>query len=70
MLLPGSRKYDMKLIPSSGSDGDNKKAELTVNECEWGKDSGDYTISLVSSNSEDILFLFTVSLNVRCKNTK
>ena len=70
MLLPGSRKYDMKLIPNGGSDSDSKKAELTVNDCEWGKDSGDYTISLVSSTSEDTLFLFTVSLNVRCKTTK
>ena len=73
VLLPGSRKYDMRLISgfesSSGSDSDSKKAELTISNCEWRKDSGDYTLSLVSSTSEDTLFLFTITLFVRCKNT-
>ena len=77
MLLPGSRKYDMRLIsgldnvnPSriGGSDTENKIAELTIINCAWGKDSGDYTLSLVSPTSEDTFFLFTISLFVRCKN--
>ena len=66
VLLPGSKKYDMQLITefpnSNGSDSECRKAELTINKCEWGKDSGEYSLSLVSTTSDDMPFLFTISL--------
>ena len=72
VLLPGSRKHDMRLISEfdgTGSDRESKRAELIINNCEWGKDSGDYSLSLVSTTSEDQTFLFTINLFVRCKNS-
>ena len=69
VLLPGTRKYDMRIVPSYEASGiESKRAELTINGCEFGKDSGDYSVSLVpSSTSEDTTFLYTISLLVRCK---
>ena len=68
VLLPGSRKYDMRIVSSLENGGvESKKAEITINKCEWEKDSGDYSISLVPSTSEDTSFLYTISLFVRCK---
>ena len=72
VLLPGSKKYDMQIISefnnTSGADSECKKAELIINNCEWGKDSGEYSLSLISTTSEDMTFLFTITLFVRCKN--
>ena len=70
VLLPGRRKYDMKIVSNHESSGiECKRAEITINCCEWGKDSGDYSVSLVpSSTSDDTSFVNTISLFVRCKS--
>ena len=69
VLLPGRRKYDMKIVSNHESSGiECKRAEITINCCEWGKDSGDYSVSLVpSSTSDDTSFVNTITLFVRCK---
>ena len=70
VLLPGSRKYDMRVVSSLENGGnESKRAEITINNCDWGKDSGDYSVSLVPSTSDDTSFLYTISLFVRCKKT-
>ena len=72
VLLPGRRKYDMKIVTNYESSGiECKRAEITITCCEWEKDSGDYSVSLVpSSTSDDTSFVCTISLFVRCKSSK
>ena len=73
-LLPGGSKYDMRVTSCHGlmdiapSERESRKAELSITGCEWGKDGGDYTLSLVSTTSDDFSFHFSNTLIVRCKN--
>ena len=72
-LLPGGSKYDMRVTSCHGlmdiapSERESRKAELSITGCEWGKDGGDYTLSLVSTTSDDLSFHFSNTLIVRCK---
>ena len=80
VLLPGTNKYRMEIsttfdsgtpessgIGNDSNKGCNKIAELSITDCQWIKDSGDYTLSVVSSTSEEILFLYTITLIITCK---
>ena len=72
-MLPGGSKYDMRVTSCHGlmdiapSEREGRKAELSIAGCEWGKDGGDYTLSLVSTTSDDLSFHFSNTLIVRCK---